>query len=292
MKQTFLQLAEAWFAVEKKRLADSHNEKTHLRHLEPLWAETEETLTPRRAGDVLLSLLRPVGRLSACTVNKVRSTGRRVIRAAQYNREWLLPNPFDVVQALRTGTRVYRTLTLEGARGVLRQMDRPKWRETAFNLVLGPRPGETWALRKEDVLPGQCLVHIHRSNGRDSTKTGRERMVPVPHSLWGVVVEAMAASRTEFVFPRADGTQQSGDDRPCEVIRRALQWANVEMKGFRWYDVRHSSATLHAEAGCDPWVIALTLGHAMRDTTAHLYRHHAYEYQREQLEKMAARLLA
>lgn len=331
---SFHELALRWWRTEAKKLVEPANEWRHLNHLEPLWGLNEASLTPRRARDALLSLLKPKGRLSASTVNKVRSTARRAIRDAQMNGEWRGPNPFEVVQPLKELPPAYQLLTAFELKRTIQCLPARRRREALFNLVLGPRPGETRALRKVDVDVRRHVIRVHRSNRRDTTKTGRERWLAVPGWLWPTVAAAMLVSPSEFVFPGPGGKQQSRNTRMSGVLRTAMGKAGVVLgyayvcrknkqrniawgcgyadirpireKGarcpecgcrlyqhpvppaLRYYDLRHCCATLHRKAGCDPLVIALTLGHAVRRTTESDYTHieRDWRYLRKELSKL------
>lgn len=324
---TFGALATAWLRAEAKRLVCPDNERRHLEHLKPLLRLTEEELTPRRVKSHLLSLLRENGgTLGPSTVNKVRSTGKRAIRDAQLNREWHSPNPFELAPRMREAQPAYRTLTLGQVRRTLKHLRRDRWRECVFNLLLGPRPGETWRLRREDVNARSRTVTI------DDTKTRKKREVPVPAALWPVLVEAMRETSCEYVFPTPDGRQQNRYARLSRVLRTAMAAARIvrcyryvcrrahgcgeyvderpkRQAGarcphctkrlyvhavaprMRWYDVRHCSATLHWASGCDALVVATTLGHSVRGTTGKTYVHLTLSYQRRELSKLATRLL-
>lgn len=328
--RTFGAIADDWLLTEAKRLVCPDNERRHLTHLEPLWSLTEETLTPRRVKEHLAALLRPHGTLGAATVNKVRSTGKRVIREAQINSEWLAENPFALTRREKEPRPDHETLTLAEVICVLPVLREDRRREFLFHVYLGPRPGEERALLKEDVDRANRVVTFRRSNGRDTTKTGRTRKVPVPDELWPVLEEALAVSPCDLVFPTADGRQQRHDTKLSRMLRDTLRraglvtgwdyvcrrkgcgyrdeqvgaerqerqcplcrmhlWARGRVKQVRWYDLRHTSATLHRRAGCDPLVVQLALGHSPKSVTDDVYTHLDEDYCRKELNKLSLKL--
>jgi integrase len=64
-----------------------------------------------------------------------------------------------------------------------------------------------------------------------------------------------------------------------------LDRAGIERR-VTFYDLRHTAATLHREAGADPLVIRLALGHANRNLTDDLYTHLSLAYQATELSRL------
>jgi integrase len=322
----FLDLALEWWRGESLRLVEPENERRHINHLEPLWELSEAELRPRLVKEALARLLRPVGPLSAATVNKVRATGRRIIREALLNERWTSPNPFDVVPRLRQTRPTYRTLSLSEVRRLLPCLRPDRRREVLAMLYLGLRPGELKALRREDLDLQAAIIHIRRSNGRDTTKTGKEREVPLPSALVPVLREALAHSPPScpLVFPGLGGKRQRADAKLARMLRAALRaaglvtgygyvcrrrgcgyreerqaqerakcpqcgfvlWVAGRALAVRYYDLRHSAATLHREAGADPLAIQLALGHSPKSLTDSIYTHLSRDYVRRELDKL------
>lgn len=71
----------------------------------------------------------------------------------------------------------------------------------------------------------------------------------------------------------------------CEKCGRRLLVVGTP-KHVTWYGLRHSAATLHREAGCDPLVIQLCLGHAEKNLTDGTYTHLTEEYVRREFSKL------
>lgn len=129
-----------------------------------------------------------------------------------------------------------------------------------------------------------------------------------------------------FVFPTADGRRQRADRKQSAMLHEALRkaglveswrymcrrkgcghretskarrdvpccprcnmklWEYGEAIRVRWYDLRHSCATLHREAGADPLAIQLLLGHAPKSLTDSTYTHLSMEYLRRELSRLS-----
>lgn len=286
-KKCFGELAQDWLSRVARQRVCPDNERRHVRHLSPLWGLREGTLTKAAIEECLgrLAVGRESGaKLGPATLNKLRSTGRLVIRDAQGNGLWRGPNPFDLVRRYRVPKPVHPTLTREEARRVLRHL-RPDRRRLVHAVVLMAfRKGEALGMLKTDVdLRGRVLT-VRRSHGRAQTKTGREREVPIPRELLEEFRRALAGPGP-YVFPNADGTRQRADTKLTRMLRAALRRAGIE-KRLRFHDLRHAAATLHLKAGCDPLVVRLLLGHASKSVTDD-YIHLDVDYQRRQLAKLS-----
>jgi integrase len=302
-----------------------------VEHLRPLWGLTEGQLKSAAIKAHLWSLLeaddgRPA--LSAATVNKVLGTARRIIREAQANDKWGGKNPFALVDRLKQVRPETRCLSLAEARALLPHLRGDRRRQVLTMLYLGLRPGELKALQKSDIDMKGRAVTVRRSNGRDSTKTGKVRHVPVPDALWPHLEAAIADSPEDckLVFPSDCGERQRADAKLSRALRAALGKAGVcdawkyicrrqgcgyrkEAReqlnecgqcprcGFtlweepvppmvRFYDLRHSAATLHRESGSDPLAIQVALGHAAENLTDSVYTHLSMDYLRRELNKL------
>lgn len=324
-RKTFAQLARDWLKVVSRRRVEPNNERRHVAHLRPLWRFTEGDLTKARVEQTLVALLRPSGPLGPATANKVRSTGRLIIRDAQGNGEWSGLNPFDLVQRFREPKRVYDVLTAKEVRKVLPCLREDRRQLAKLVLMVGLRPGEALGLKKLDVDLRRRRLHIHRSHGRSQTKTGAERVIPIPEELVATLAAAMEnAGASDYVFPRPDGRRQRHDTKLARVLRTALSraglvigyqyscrrkgcghrearihreleldcpkcgfrlWETCIPRAIRFYDLRHSSATLHRRAGADPMVVSEMLGHSL-NLTEGTYVHLDHEYRRKELNRL------
>lgn len=323
--KTFGELAETWWALEAKRLVQPGNERRHINHLSEILGMTEPQLTPKVARGALLSLLKPNGPLGPNSINKVHSAARRIIREAQINGEWGASNPFQLVPRLKEVKQEFERISIADARAFL-PMLRPDRRRMAMTMLfIGCRPGELIAMRKVDVDLVRKEVTVRRSLSRNQTKNGKIRKIPIPDELVDALTEAVAESPSEYVFCGADGGKMRDDTKLARCLQDAFRKAGLVTGyeyicagrgcGFReilqakeprrcprdnrrlliygvprpvrFYDLRHSCATMHREAGCDPRVIQLVLGHAASNTTDDIYTHLSNVYLRVELNKLS-----
>ena len=187
--------------------------------------------------------------------------------------------------------RYGRALTVEQAQGLLAAA-RGDRLEAAFvlMLMLGLRPGETLALRWQDIdFDARTLVVTHSlKRERDglrlgSTKTPQSRRAlampaAVVHSLRGQrrrqARQRIATGPTwcdlDLVFTTRAGT-------PVEPARLRKRLASVtERAGLgRWHphELRHSAVSLLSAAGLRLEDVADVMGHRSTRTTSAVYRH-------------------
>lgn len=302
----FGELAGDW--LQRLRRVQPANERRHLAHLAELAALHEGELT-KASIDALFARL--ADKLGPATLNKLRSTGRLVVRDAQACGEWRGPNPFDLVKRAREPRRQYPRITAAELARALAVLREDRRRMAVVALHTGMRTGELMALHKVDVELEQGMLRVHRSHGRDETKTGKPRLVPIPEGCRAELVQAIELSKSELVFPRADGSRQRADTKLSRTLRAAFVEAGVVSayqyicrrrgcghrdmqqllevrrcprcdftllpvgiaKPFTWYDLRHAAATMHRQAGADPLAIKIALGHHVRDITDDIYTH-------------------
>lgn len=322
----FSELAADWMRSEGLGLVEPENVRRHIDHLRPLWRLTEKELSPGVVKEALKALLKPNGPLGAATVNKVQGTGRQIIREAQLYRRWIGPNPFEIVERQTQKKKVFRDLSLEECRILLPHLREDRRREALFMLYLGLRPGELKALQWADVDLRASTVLIRRSNGRDSTKTGTERLLPILEPLRPVLDAALKANPKgcPLVFPTPEGEMQRADAKLTRMLQEALRkaglvtaytytcrrrgcghreerqveelarcpacnmklWVQGNPLPVRFYDLRASAATLHRRAGADPLAIQLVLGHATTTTTDRYYIRFTVEDLRREFSKL------
>ncbi len=324
--ETFGELSVSWLRRVSKRRVCPDNERRHIRHMQPLAHLREGELTKGAIEDLFGDLLAPLGPLGAATINKVRSTGRLIIRDAQGNGLWHGLNPFELVDRLRQVRPIWPTLALEEVRLVLPRLREDRRRLCKTVLLVGLRPGEALGLRKVDVDLKAKVLKVRRSHGRNQTKTGKEREFPIPDDLVEDLRDAMGSSPGEYVFPKPDGSRQRADTKLAKILRTAIKAAGIVTgykyrcrkqscsfdgllqraskeevacpecaqpmvaagipKHLRFYDLRHSSSTLHRKAKCDPLVVREMMGHASKNQTDETYTHLDEEYRRVELNKL------
>lgn len=315
----FKALADQWIKNNSARLVAPQNEWRHVKHLRSLWEMSELALTPGVVRHTLSSLTE----LAAATRNKVRSTGKRIIQEAQENGLWGASNPFAIVKRAKEQRKAFNTLTVAEVLLILPHLREDRRREAKVSLLTGVRPGELLGLKKTGVDLEKKTIRLHRSHSRDSTKTGKERVIPIPD----LVLEDLRAAMEgpgEYVFPKPDGRRQRKDTKLARTLRTAMGkaglvthyryscrrqgcgfkenrpemlqlccpkcdfklWVHPVARPARFYDLRHSAATLMRKAGADPLAIKLTLGHASRDVTDDVYTHLTDDDVRREINKL------
>ncbi len=142
----------------------------------------------------------------------------------------------------------------------------------------GLRPGELRALTWGDIRDSHILVR--RAIAKDiigKTKTGKTRRVdlmkPLKEDLLRLRLLEGSPSEDAFVFSRPDKTFIRDEDWKnwqSRWFRRATN--DLGIATTRPYDLRHSFASLHLQAGLPPLQVAAQMGHGP-DV---LYKHYAH----------------
>ena len=159
----------------------------------------------------------------------------------------------DVLLALRHSSRIHRWDLL-----------------AAFLLQTGIRTGEAFGLMWADIDFHTNRAHIHQNwtltHGlRPSTKTGRERWVPLNVKALQVLKEMPRTE--ERIFPWARQSFMSAFRNSMARLVRA----GVIRKRFRPYDLRHSHISRLLEAGIPVTQVASWAG----NTSETIWHHYA-----------------
>ena len=163
----------------------------------------------------------------------------------------------------------------------------------SFSLATGMRPGEVQALRWQDcdldagrVTVQQSLVVLKGGKweiGEPKTPNSR-RTIPLPKSVTRDLVKhraAQAEHRLRFrgtyedldlVFASPNGRPPNGDNLSRRTLKPILKALGLPRR-FRWYDCRHTCATLLLAAGENPKVVSERLGHTKVAFTLDRYGH-------------------
>jgi len=178
--------------------------------------------------------------------------------------------------------------------------------------LAGPRPGELLALKWQDwKLPdkpgeaGEAMIRRSLSTThdgpvfRETTKSGKGRAV----YLLPPVVEALRAHRKrqleeqlkyaglwenrELVFPSTTGTPMSANNLSRRHFKPLLERAGLP--DVRFYDLRHTFATLWLESGENPKILQEILGHSRIDVTLNVHSHVLPHIQRDVMDRFGQR---
>ncbi len=161
----------------------------------------------------------------------------------------------------------------------LLQLARATDRFETLTLVLGYcglRFGEAAALRRKHVGDRQLTVRASATavTGKGivetTTKTKRDRHVPIPEPVWERLKDELPADPNALVFPsRKGGFLPLGEyrwafDKACDV---------VGIEGLVPHGLRHTTASLAISAGANVKVVQRLLGHATAAMTLDRYGH-------------------
>lgn len=326
---TISELCGWWFETKAFTKLQSGRDRRHNieAHVLPLLGEhTQATLTSDDVEDSL-EVARKRHELSSQTLNHIRAALAKVINDAIKRQppKWTGPNPVKGVTRYEVEDRDPPMLTAEQA-GRLIMAAAPHWRPIfAVALYLGLRAGELRGLKNEDVDILHKRLHVKRSGRRETTKTGKARIIPVPDELWPILLEAKRAKAGgEHLFGHG-GHPLSKNWKSASLMRATLKKAGLlasirwvcnhkkgcdaafdeEVEGGRcptcgyklrrttrplemdFHDLRHVSATLHQEAGCHMWVMTKVLGHSMPKVMTVRYTHLPEEKVRSELNRLS-----
>lgn len=250
-----------------------------------------------------------VGELSPKSINSLRGSVHTIFRRAMQRGRWPGMNPAAAVERLRVQQKVYDTLRAEEVPVVLDHLN-PCWRPLFATAVFtGMRKGELLGLKKTDVDLVAGAIAVRRSYDHETTKSGRAELIPIAAPLRRFLIEAMFSSRSEYVFPAADGsmrprntklqyvlaralaragmfqgylqvctrmgcghreTAKDADQRDCPRCRFLLSASGIP-RHVRFHDLRGTTATLLARAGVSIVVAQRILRHSDPRLTANIY---------------------
>lgn len=128
-----------------------------------------------------------------------------------------------------------------------------------FSGYVGLRPGELFALRRDDVHGQMATIERARSSTGEigPTKNGKARTVIVPPAAQDALLDVPAHdSGLLFETPGARMWAQPSHHRYWTRLRLL-----ANRPGFDFYELRHCAATMLLERGVTPWDVAVQLGH-------------------------------
>jgi integrase len=186
--------------------------------------------------------------------------------AAEIKRDQDLPEPFERERHYLTHAELLR---------LAKATDRFE----TLTLVLGYcglRFGEAAALRRKHVGDSELIVRASATavTGKGivetTTKTKRDRHVPVPEPVWQRLKDELPDEPNALVFPGRNGGYLSlGEyrwafDNACKA---------VGIEGLVPHGLRHTTASLAISAGANVKVVQRLLGHATAAMTLDRYGH-------------------
>jgi integrase len=106
------------------------------------------------------------------------------------------------------------------------------------------RKGQLLGLKKTDVYRERRLLRVARSYDHDTTKSKKERLVPIAAGLFPYLDATIEASPSEYVFPGPDGEMMPEDTKVEVVLRRALGRALASSRTTRGCGCERSSVSV------------------------------------------------
>jgi integrase len=183
-------------------------------------------------------------------------------------------NPCRKVRRLRMDNKRNRYLSADEEAALMAQFTgRRAHLKPVVEIALGTgmRRGELLGLQWPQVDFGRGVIYVTNSRKLEtSTKTGKDRTVPMSGQVREVLISQRRADRSkgQFVF------RSKITGRGLVEIKRAFTAAcrDAGLSEFHFHDLRHTFATRLGDGGCHPFVIAALLGHSNVQMTW-LYTH-------------------
>jgi len=161
------------------------------------------------------------------SINKVRAMLSTAFENAREAGTWKGTNPIADVAGRKVQKRIYEVLRADEAPLMLKEAG-DQWVDlfaTAF--YMGLRKGELFALKKVDVRLVERELHVRRSHGRDTTKSGNAAVLPIPTPLIPYLQHALETAPGDLVFPNGDGKRRSEKLGMEKTLRRILVRAGL-----------------------------------------------------------------
>lgn len=196
---------------------------------------------------------------------------RRMFNVAIKEWEWFKDNPVSRL-SFSVGNRNARDrwLTIEEEKTLLEKATNPIWLRSFLMVALhtGMRRGEILDLRWQNVDMLKTLIRIVKS------KNGEKRSIPMSHTLVNLFKGMKVRDISGRVFPISGSSVRHAFDKVVE---------KVNLKDFRFHDLRHTFATRLVQNGVDLYKVKELLGHKTITMTMR-YAHHYPESLRSSVE--------
>ena len=257
------------------RMASQGPLLSHLRRLEAAWGTLPLAAIGARECRALLTAAEREG-LADSSLRQLYGRARGVFARA-VREKWVASNPWDDVDA--PAVEVTKPVTLSHAQvGALLQHAGEHRMLLLVAVLCGLRRGELGGLLWEDVQLEQGahgVIHVRRSWDRSSTKSGKQRVIPVHPSLREFLLERKAAATSPYVFPSPrTGGMRCEDWRTAELIRGIAERAGVTLPGesrLTFHCLRRCFATFIAQATRDGVALRELMGHSDLSVTVKHY---------------------
>src|SRR3954469_6643100 len=319
---TFAELLDWWWEEYGQRLRSRDLRSFVDKHLRASLGKLtlREVTTSQLEG----MLQRKSRDLAPKSLNNLRGLLHRIFALAIKREKWIGSNPATGVERRKVPKRLPQFLRLEEVPRLLNALD-PKWRSLFATAVFtGMRQGELLGLRKTSVDLQANTIEVNASYDAPTTKGGHADLLPIALRLQPYLLEAMARSQSDLVFPRPDGKMYSPELKLDHVLRRALGragvvtgyihkcrrarcgyeakaaraecgrcpmcgmrlWAKAIPRKVRFHDLRHTTATLLLKEGVPLATVQRILRPRDPRLTTEIYGHLDVEDMRAGLDRL------
>jgi integrase len=218
----------------------------------------------------------------------------------------LVVNPCNIVNLPRQQKTEMKAFSPEQAKRFLESAKDSKHALIfAFALASGMRPEEYLALKWSDIDFDKHTATVQRAliwrkGGGwyfSEPKTAKSRRtLPLPESLLirlkthkkqqaeAILKLGQSYERNNFVFTTDEGKPIRYGNLTKRYFHKILEKA--DLKGYRLYDLRHTTATLLLSEGVNPKIVSERLGHASIVLTLDTYSHVLPDMQKEASSKL------
>jgi len=204
----------------------------------------------------LVVALSSAGNLSAKRISNVLVPVRACLRW-HHRMGAFAPDPSPWFDTSAPPADERRILTIEQIERLIAATPAPHRAFIATAAYTGLRAGElralTWADVNLDARTLSVTKTCYRNHPQPSTKTGHDRIVPVPPHLAEILAvwhkaRAPTGLPDTLVFPGPNGGPLDLDTFRTRVFKPAVRRAGLP-EGLRIHDLRHTSASLYLQSG-------------------------------------------
>lgn len=215
----------------------------------------------------------------------IHATLRRALNVA-LKQGLITRNVCDLVDSPKVEKITMKTMTAEQAQTLLKETEgTPEHALFVLAISCGLRQGELFGLHWEDIDLDSGRLSVRRTliecsgvfqlgppKSRSSIRSLRLPEIAVAALQDHRAIQADAnLAENEFVFSDSEGGPLRKSNFTKRVYKPLLE--RTGLQGFRFHDLRHTSATLLLARGVHPKIVQSRLGHSQISLTLDTYSH-------------------